>query len=409
MFANRTLRTVGRIAQADFPDVGPAAGLERELQPTPRMQSRPLHVLMTADAVGGVWAYTQTLVDALAPHGVRFTVAVTGPAPSTACARRLLAQPHVTLVHRPYQLEWMPGADVDVARTGGWLLDLAARVAPDVVHINGYAHAALPFGVPAIVVAHSCVCSWFSAVRDMAAPIEWTTYRARVAAGLRAAAAVVVPTRAMREALAREHGYADALVVPNGIPPRRPGARAVKQPIALAAGRLWDEAKGLAVLDAAADGAPWPIYAAGSLQRPGGGIDAPRHMHALGALEPDALRAWMDRASLFVHPARYEPFGMAPLEAAAAGCALVLADIPSLREIWEDAALYVDPRQPASVRDGIATLAGDGRRREALAAAARQRAGAFTIERVRRQYDALYRQVTAPRQASHHAGAASCA
>src|SRR6187551_3747465 len=319
------------------------------------MHSRPLHVLMTADAVGGVWTYAQTLVDALAPRGVRFTVAVTGPAPSTACARRLLAHPHLTLAHRPYRLEWMPEADLDVARTGGWLLDLAARVQPDLVHVNGYAHAALPFGVPAIVVAHSCVCSWFTAVKEMSAPVEWRPYRARVAAGLQAAAAVVVPTRTMRAALEREHGYPDALIVPNGLPPRRRTTlRLTKSPLVLAAGRLWDEAKGLAILDAAAHGSPWPVYAAGDLQRPDGTLDAPRHMHALGALEPDAMQAWMDRASVFAHPARYEPFGLAPLEAARAGCALVLGDIPSLREIWGDAAVYADPTSAFQLREAIA-------------------------------------------------------
>jgi glycosyltransferase involved in cell wall biosynthesis len=373
------------------------------------MHSRPLHVLMTADAVGGVWTYAQTLVDALAPRGVRFTVAVTGPPPSVTCARRLLAHPHLALVHRPYRLEWMPEADLDVARTGGWLLDLAARVRPDIVHVNGYAHAALPFGVPAIVVAHSCVCSWFTAVKEMAAPVEWRAYRARVAAGLQAAAAVVVPTRTMRAALEHEHGYADALIVPNGLPPRRRTAVAPKEPLVLAAGRLWDEAKGLAVLDAAAAGAPWPVYAAGDLHRPDGAVDAPRHMHALGTLDPDTMQAWMDRAGIFAHPARYEPFGLAPLEAARAGCALVLGDIPSLREVWGDAALYADPTSPSSLRQAIAALAGDAARRERLARAAARRAAEFTSERTGRQYEALYRQLASGAPVTVRAGAASCA
>jgi glycogen synthase len=374
------------------------------------MHNRPLHVLMTADAVGGVWTYAQTLVDALAPRGIRFTVAVTGPMPSVTCARRMLAHPHLSLVHRPFRLEWMPGADIDIARTGGWLLDLAHRTQPDLVHVNGYAHAVLPFGVPTIITAHSCVCSWYTAVKDMAAPIEWTAYRGRVAAGLRAAAAVVVPTRTMRVALEREHGYADALIVPNGLAPRRgPRPAGPKEPLTLAAGRLWDEAKGLSVLDAAAHGAAWPVYAAGGLRRDDGALDRPRHMHALGALDPDALQRWMDRASLFAHPARYEPFGLAPLEAARAGCALVLGDIPSLREIWEDAAVYVEPTSPDAVRAALDALAGDPARREQLARAAALRATAFTSDRMARQYEALYRQVTGQRPAVARAGAASCA
>ena len=37
----------------------------------------------------------------------------------------------------------------------------------------------------------------------------------------------------------------------------------------------------------------------------------------------------MSRAAIFFSPALYEPFGLGVLEAAARGCALVLADIPS--------------------------------------------------------------------------------
>jgi glycosyltransferase involved in cell wall biosynthesis len=373
------------------------------------MDARPLHVLMTADAVGGVWTYVQTLVEALAPRGVRFTVAVSGPAPSEARVRRLRALPHLAVEHRPYRLEWMPDADSDVARTGGWLLDLAERVRPDLVHVNGYAHAALPFGVPVLAVAHSCVCSWFTAVKDVAAPVEWSGYRARVAAGLLAASRVVVPSKAMRAALAREHGYGDALVVPNGLPPRAPGRSRPKGAIALAAGRLWDDAKGLAVLDRAADGAPWPVYAAGSLERPDGSFGEPRYMHALGPLDAEALADWMDRAGVFVHPARYEPFGLAPLEAARAGCALLLGDIDSLREIWDDAALFVDPTSAPAIREGLAALARDRAGRERLAAAAARRAAEYTSERMGRQYEALYRQLAAGAPAATHTGAASCA
>ena len=49
----------------------------------------------------------------------------------------------------------------------------------------------------------------------------------------------------------------------------------------------------------------------------------------------------MGRAAIYALPARYEPFGLSILEAALSGCALVIGDIPSLREIWADAALFV--------------------------------------------------------------------
>ena len=60
-------------------------------------------------------------------------------------------------------------------------------------------------------------------------------------------------------------------------------------------------------------------------------------MRLLGSLSPRALAAWLARAAIYCLPARYEPFGLSVLEAALSGCALVLGDIPSLREIWDDA------------------------------------------------------------------------
>ena len=43
--------------------------------------------------------------------------------------------------------------------------------------------------------------------------------------------------------------------------------------------------------------------------------------------------------------ARYEPFGLAVLEAAQAGMRLVLSDIPSFRELWDGAATFVASRR----------------------------------------------------------------
>src|SRR5205085_4727696 len=85
------------------------------------------------------------------------------------------------------------------------------------------------------------------------------------------------------------------------------------------------------------------------------------------------------------------PFGLGILEAAASGCALVLGDIPSLREIWCDAALFVDPGDPSDLADALRYLIGNSWERDRLATVARQRAGKFTRARMAAQYAALYR------------------
>jgi glycosyltransferase involved in cell wall biosynthesis len=171
----------------------------------------------------------------------------------------------------------------------------------------------------------------------------------------------------------------------------------------LCAGRLWDEAKNAAALDAVAADLRWPVLLAGEEEPPDAahrGAAGERRGRPLGRLAPPALAAFFRRAAVYCLPARYEPFGLSVLEAALAGCALVLGDIPSLRETWEGAAVFVDPEAPPLLR---ATLAGlmerDGLRAE-LAAAARARALGLGPERMADGYLAAYGELLAARQAA---------
>src|SRR5690349_8796071 len=103
-----------------------------------------MRVLLTSDAVGGVLTYATELARGLAARGVEVTLAVTGRALAPD-QRAELAVPGVEVHERPGRLEWMEDPWDDVARTGEWLLGLAARAPPDLVHLNEYAHAALPW------------------------------------------------------------------------------------------------------------------------------------------------------------------------------------------------------------------------------------------------------------------------
>jgi glycosyltransferase involved in cell wall biosynthesis len=109
-------------------------------------------------------------------------------------------------------------------------------------------------------------------------------------------------------------------------------------------------------------------------------------LHELGSLAQSDLWRWMARAAVFLHPARYEPFGLAPLEAALHGCALVLGKIDSLREIWGDAASYVEPDDCAELILTARRLAENGAERERLAARARDRAAQFSGRAMARAY-----------------------
>ncbi|HVT07012.1 MAG TPA: glycosyltransferase family 4 protein, partial [Polyangia bacterium] len=311
---------------------------------------RVRRVLMTADAVGGVWTYSLALAGALARAGVAVDLAVKGPPPDVHQRAAAARVPGLTVHASPLKLEWMEEATGDVARAGLWLQELAARTGPDVVHLNGYAHAALPFDAPKLVVAHSCVQSWWRAVHGTDPPGTWDAYRRAVAAGLAGADHVVAPSAAMLRALIDCHGpfAAPASVIPNGLPPLAGArARAPKREVVLAAGRVWDAAKNILTLVAAARelsrDCGWPVWIAGD-RGPGDGLAAEfPGVVGLGRLDARALADAYAAAAIYALPARYEPFGLSVLEAAQHGCALVLGDIDSLRENWDGAALFVDP------------------------------------------------------------------
>ena len=292
-----------------------------------------------------------------------------------------------------FRLEWMETPWEDIRRAGEWLLRLANRVMPDVVHLNGYTHGSMDWPAPVVMTGHSCVLSWWKAVRGGDAPEHWNRYRSEVRSGLEGASLVTVPSKSMLAALNEHYGpLKNSMVIPNGRNWRRfaPGD---KTPCILAAGRVWDEAKNIAALDAVASRLRWPIYVAGDGAHPNGRTFQKNSVHLLGRLAPAELASWYARACIYAHPARYEPFGLAVLEAALSGCALVLGDVASLRENWDQAALFVDPNDPPALESTIRTLIDDAHLRSVLAGKACVRALTFAPERMRDAYLSAYRSV----------------
>lgn len=351
-----------------------------------------MKVLMTADTVGGVWTYALRLCSALQPHGVQIALATMG-APLTPRQHEEAARiSNLTIYESSYKLEWMEDPWEDVAAAGDWLLGLARALQPDLVHLNGYAHGALPWGAPVLVVGHSCVLSWWEAVKGGApTPASSDRYRDEVRCGLQAADIVAAPSRAMLGALERHYGpFRESRAIYNGQDATlfAPGR---KEPFVLSAGRLWDEGKNVAALCEIAPMLSWPVYVAGEERHPAGGQADTRGVRPLGRLPSQELAAWFARASIYALPARYEPFGLSALEAGLAGCALVLADIASLREIWGDAALFVAPEDSHALCTTLASLIDDEAARRALAARARQRALQFTTESMAGEYFAVYK------------------
>jgi len=184
--------------------------------------------------------------------------------------------------------------------------------------------------------------------------------------------------------------------VHNGRTPLASAALGRKEACVLTAGRLWDEAKNVALLDRAAAALDWPVFAAGPLQGPDDGPRHFAHFSLLGALPPAALARWYAKAAVFASPARYEPFGLAVLEAAQAGAALVLGDIPSFREIWGEAAVFVDPEDAAGLAAALRALLAEPARAAALGAAARDRARRYPVAAMVQRTLDLYHRLLAP-------------
>lgn len=345
---------------------------------------------MTTDAIGGVWTYALDLSRALRSFGVEVTLASMG-GPLNDAQRR---QAQGFRVHEStFRLEWMQDPWEDVQEAGEWLLSLAKAIQPDLIHLNGYTHAQLSWSAPCIVVGHSCVLSWWSAVKRETAPFEWREYRKRVAEGLQAADFVVAPSWAMLSELNHYYGpLPKALAIANGRDHKLYSV-AAKEEFILSAGRVWDEAKNLSIFDEIST--EWPIYIAGDARHPSGVMRAPRQARLLGPLNQEDLAGFYSRASIYCSPALYEPFGLSVLEAAMSGCALVLADIPSLRENWREAALFVPPDDPVAIQTGLDNLIHHQDLRHSLAAAALERSKNFTIERMVEAYLCIYRKVLA--------------
>jgi glycosyltransferase involved in cell wall biosynthesis len=337
----------------------------------------PRRVLMTCDAIGGIWRYSVDLARALNRHEISTILVGTGPAPSAQARAEADGTPVVWLDRAP---TWLAASAGEIEALAGELARLQRLCGADLVHLNQPAEAAfLEARVPVAVAAHSCLTTWWRRVRGGTPPAEWGWRTALETIGLHRADAVLAPSASHAADLESAYRLDAVTVVPNACDGAGGGPE--RAPFVLAAARWWDAGKNLATLDAAAASCRWPIEVYGSLDGPDGSHVTPRHARPRGARPAAELRDRMRRAAVFVSPSLYEPFGLAALEAARSGAALVLADIPTYREIWQGAALFFDPRAPGDLAAGLDALAGDRERRDRLAAAAGRVAAAFSPDR----------------------------
>jgi len=319
---------------------------------------------MTTDAVGGAWTYTRELSTQFLCRGSSVALVSFGRAPTVAQRVWVDGQTarwggRFIFVASETPLEWMQENAGAYSLGEPLLLNLAESFGAELLLSSEYCFGALPCAIPRIVVAHSDVLSWAQACgKAPLEPSEWLTqYCALVSEGLRGADAVVAPTAWMLNALAGHFQIPRAAkVIANGraLPEiRTDGPRRLQ---AVTAGRVWDEGKNVQVL--AAVDPILPMLVAGELGHRGSPCSRTHNgLYFLGRLSEERLIELFQMSSIYICTSRYEPFGLAPLEAALCGCAVVANDIPPLREVWGDAALFFDG--PVSLSPLLAELCRD--------------------------------------------------
>jgi glycogen(starch) synthase len=362
-----------------------------------------MHILVTADTVGGVWTYARELITGLVRRGARVTLVSFGEIPTAAQTEWMDGLRNFDFHPTAFRLEWMQEAPADIEVSAEYLRAVIDEVKPDLLHLNQFCYGALEVPIPKLVVAHSDVVSWWRAVKGIEPPCdEWNLwYRGVVRNGLASADAVVAPTQWMLDEAERNYGrFKNGSVIYNGRSVMLFNPHVSKEGYAVTVGRIWDAGKQASLLTRFEP--PAPIFIVGSEQHADEAFrddDSPERealpqVHFKGPQTEGQLRHLYGRASMYIATSRYEPFGLAPVEAALSRCAVIANDIPSFREVWGQAACYFRENDPISLSETIQRLHGDRELRLTFANLAYNRARQwFTADRMVEEYMKLYQSL----------------
>ncbi len=362
-----------------------------------------MHVLVTADTVGGVWTYARELVTGLVRRGVRVTLVSFGDIPTATQTEWMDGLKGLDYRPTAFRLEWMQEAEQDIQPSSDYLLALIEELKPDLLHLNQFCYGALPVSIPKLVVAHSDVVSWWIAVKnEEPREVKWLRwYREAVGFGLENATAVVAPTCWMLEQVAANFGRPkQGSVIYNGRSPGLFNPHVSKEDCVLTVGRVWDAGKQAGLLTQFQPAIP--VFIVGSEQHADAALrteaaivdDSKPRIHYKGVQSEGQLRQLYARASMYAATSRYEPFGLAPLEAALSRCAIVANDIPTFHELWGQTAYYFRYNDAQSLGQALERLQNDRELRLTYANLAYNRARQrFTADRMVEDYMNLYQML----------------
>lgn len=361
-----------------------------------------MRILVTADAVGGVWTYTRELVSGLIERGHSVVLVSFGKMPRVDQLLWMQSLPARALQYYPteFPLEWMQDSEWGIAASFEYLEKLISETAPDVLHLSQFCYGSLACDIPKIVIAHSDVSSWWKAVHgNTPTPSSWFEwYAGIVTKGLANADAVVAPSQWMLDQVFEHYHFSGpGWVIYNGRDPGLFDPILNKANCALTVGRLWDEGKQISLLLEREQAVPiqivgpkvHPDVSRGCLSLP-----AKPGIEISDAQSEAQLSRTFSQASIYVATSCYEPFGLTLVEAALSRCALIANDIPVFHELWEDCAFYFERNDPDALASAICQLSSDWILREGYAdrayECARRR---FNSKRMVEQYELLYHEL----------------
>ena len=367
-----------------------------------------MHVLVTSDTLNGNWTYTRELVSGLITRGLRVTLVSFGQIPlpeQTTWMERLHG-----LAYHPtaFRLDWMQEGQRDFEDASAYLCSLVKETRPDVFHSNHLCYGALPVAIPRVVVAHGDLITWWKSVHGRepkdSAWLRW--YRQTMVRGVAEASAVVAASEWMLNTVRSTYAAGvQETVIYHGRNPIFFNPYVAKEDSVLAIGRLLDPAKQVHLLTQQTHPVPVCIVEDDDTANQSSRIpvradikfsDGTAGVSLKGSQSEAELRLLYSRAALYAGTYRYDPSGMAVLDAALSRCALILNDIPSLREIWGPAAVYFRTNEAESLAEAVRILSADVQLRRNFANRAFQRAReSFNAHRMIDNYIQLYRSVSA--------------
>ncbi|MCU1669259.1 MAG: hypothetical protein JWP40_2186 [Blastococcus sp.] len=262
-------------------------------------------------------------------------------------------------------------------------------------------------GRPLVVTVHDAV-PWTHPETLTSRGVRW--HRAAIGRAARSADAIVVPTQAVADELARHvalsrppvvvgEGVSPALALPDDAAKRAMALGVPEGDFVLTLATI-EPRKGLDILlEAMADRrAPEvPVLVVG--QAGWGSVDVAQRAEELGlggrirlmGRLPDVdLAVVLDRAAVLAAPSRAEGFGLPVLEAMAAGVPVVSSDAAALVEVGGGATVTVPVGNSGALADALSEVLRSSELRTSLAAAGRRRAAEFSWAAAGRQLWRLY-------------------